>query len=70
LEKIVKTLKSYFFFSLTAILKASKSPNSSALKSSLEWPKAMHLESAFKVLTNCYKDIDGLILALKLILDF
>jgi hypothetical protein len=40
LENIVKDLKSFFLFSLTAILKASRSPNNSALKISLESPKA------------------------------
>jgi hypothetical protein len=46
-EKIVKTLKSFFLFSLTAIFKASKSPKSSASKISFKWPKARLFSSHF-----------------------
>jgi hypothetical protein len=41
-EKIVKTLKFFFLFSLTAILKTSRGLKSSVLKISLEWSKARH----------------------------
>jgi hypothetical protein len=46
---MVKDLKSFFLFSLIAILKASKSPNSSASKISLERPKARHFLFHLKV---------------------